>query len=72
MLALTRQNLPQLSKNFLDSNRCAAGAYEISPAQGKAQVSIFRHRLGSRHCVDAQKLLAAKGVARARRLGAVL
>ena len=41
VLALTRQNLPQLSQDFLDKNRCAAGAYEISPADGKAEVSIF-------------------------------
>src|SRR5712671_1635032 len=41
VLALTRQNLPQLSAVTLDSNRCAAGAYEIAAADGKAQVSIF-------------------------------
>jgi transketolase len=63
VLALTRQNLPQLSKNFLDNNRCAAGAYEISPAQGKAQVSIFASGSEVAIAVDAQKLLAAKGVA---------
>ncbi len=63
ILALTRQNLPQLSKNFLDTNRCAAGAYEISPAQGKAQVSIFATGSEIAIAVDAQKLLAAKGVA---------
>ena len=63
VLALTRQNLPQLSKDFLDKNRCAAGAYEILPAQGKAQVSIFATGSEVAIAVDAQKLLAAKGVA---------
>jgi transketolase len=63
VLALTRQNLPQLSKNFLDTNRCAAGAYEISAAQGKAQVSIFATGSEVAIAVDAQTLLAAKGVA---------
>jgi transketolase len=63
ILALTRQNLPQLSQNFLGTNRCAAGAYEISPAQGKAQVSIFATGSEVSLAVDAQKLLAAKGVA---------
>jgi len=63
ILALTRQNLPQLSKNFLDKNRCAAGAYEISPANGKAQVSLFATGSEVAIAVDAQKLLAAKGVA---------
>jgi transketolase len=67
VLALTRQNLPQLSKDFLDSNRCAAGAYEISAADGKAQgkvdVSIFATGSEVAIAVDAKKLLAAKGVA---------
>ncbi len=63
VLALTRQNLPQLSKNFLDNNRCAGGAYEISPASGKAQVSIFATGSEVEIAVGAQKLLAAKGVA---------
>ena len=48
VLALTRQNLPQLSKDFLDSNRCAAGAYEIAAADGKGRSLDLRHRLGSR------------------------
>src|SRR3954469_17996294 len=34
VLALTRQNLPQLRKAFDEENRCAVGAYEISPAEG--------------------------------------
>jgi transketolase len=63
VLALTRQNLPQLSKDFLDSNRCAAGAYEISPAEGKAQVSIFATGSEVAIAVEGQKLLAAKGIA---------
>src|ERR1041385_1629303 len=41
VLALTRQNLPQLRKALDADNRCAAGAYEISPAEGKAEVSLF-------------------------------
>ena len=63
VLALTRQNLPQLSQNFLDSNRCAAGAYEISAAEGKAQVSIFATGSEVAIAVEAKKLLAANGVA---------
>src|SRR5438270_1781487 len=34
VLALTRQNLPQLRRGVDADNRCAAGAYEIAPAQG--------------------------------------
>ncbi len=65
VLALTRQNLPQLSKDFLDQNRCAAGAYEISPAgaDGKAEVSIFATGSEVSLAVEAQKLLKAEGVA---------
>ena len=63
VLALTRQNLPQLRRTLDEANRCAAGAYEISPAQGKAQVSIFATGSEVSIAVDAQKLLAAKGVA---------
>jgi transketolase len=63
VLALTRQNLPQLSQNFLDANRCAAGAYEIAAAEGKAEVSIFASGSEVAIAVDAKTLLAAKGVA---------
>ena len=63
VLALTRQNLPQLSQNFLETNRCAAGAYEIAAADGKADVSIFATGSEVAIAVEAKKLLAAKGVA---------
>jgi transketolase len=63
ILALTRQNLPQLSRNFLDTNRCAAGAYEISAVAGQAEVSIFATGSEVAIAVEGQKLLAARGVA---------
>ena len=63
VLALTRQNLPQISQNFLDKNRCAAGAYEIAAATGKAQVSIFATGSEVAIALDAKKLLDAKGIA---------
>jgi transketolase len=63
VLALTRQNLPQLRKQLDEANRCAAGGYEISPANGKAQVSIFATGSEVSIAVETQKLLAAKGVA---------
>jgi len=63
VLALTRQNLPQLSPITLDSNRCAAGAYEIAAAEGKAQVSIFATGSEVVVAVEGKKLLAAKGIA---------
>ena len=63
VLALTRQNLPQLSQNFLNGNRCAAGAYEIAAAEGKAEVSIFATGSEVSIAVEAKKLLAARGIA---------
>ena len=63
VLALTRQNLPQLSQNFLALNRSAAGAYEIAAADGKAEVSIFATGSEVAIAVDAKKLLAEKGIA---------
>ena len=63
VLALTRQNLPQLSQNFLETNRCAAGAYEIAAADGKAEVSIFATGSEVAIAVEAKKMLAAKDIA---------
>jgi transketolase len=62
ILALTRQNIPQLRRDHDERNRCAAGAYEISPAQGQAQVSIFATGSEVSIVIEAQKLLAAKAI----------
>jgi transketolase len=62
VMALTRQNLPQLRRTLDERNRCVAGAYEISPAEGKAQVSIFATGSEVSIAVEGQKLLAAQGV----------
>jgi transketolase len=62
VLALTRQNLPQLRRSNDTENRCAAGAYEISKADGEAKVSIFASGSEVSLAVEAQKLLAARGI----------
>jgi transketolase len=62
ILALTRQNLPALRRKHVEENLCALGAYEISPAPQKAEVSIFGSGSEVSIAVDAQKLLAEKGV----------
>jgi transketolase len=62
VLALTRQNLPQLRLGLDEENRCAHGAYEIAPAEGKAQVSIFATGSEVPIAVAAKKLLAARGI----------
>jgi transketolase len=67
VLALTRQNLPQLRRDVDADNRCAAGAYEIAPAQGmaqgKADVSLFASGSEVAIAIAAQRLLAERGVA---------
>jgi transketolase len=63
VLALTRQNLPQLRLGIDATNRCAAGAYEIAPAEGHAQVSLFATGSEVSIAVAAKKLLAEHGVA---------
>jgi transketolase len=63
VLALTRQNLPQLRLGVDAANRCAAGGYEIAAADGKAQVSLFATGSEVAIAVEAKKLLAARGVA---------
>ncbi|RTL52199.1 MAG: transketolase [Bradyrhizobiaceae bacterium] len=63
VLALTRQNLPQLRLTDDAENKSAAGAYEISKADGEAKVSIFASGSEVSLAVEAQKLLKARGIA---------
>jgi transketolase len=62
VLALTRQNLPQLRAGFDADNRCAAGAYELTPAEGKAGVSLFASGSEVAIALEARKLLAERGI----------
>jgi transketolase len=63
VLALTRQNLPQIRLAMDAENRCAHGAYEIAPAtDAKARVSLFATGSEVAIAVDAQKLLAERGI----------
>ena len=62
VLALTRQNLPQLRLTNDADNKSAAGAYEIAKADGEAKVSIFASGSEVSLAVEAQKLLAARGI----------
>ena len=63
VLALTRQNLPQLRKSFTADNLSAKGAYELSPAKGAAKVSIFATGSEVAIAMEAQALLADRGIA---------
>jgi transketolase len=63
VLALTRQNLPQLRLGHDEANRCAAGAYEIVPAE---------KRIGSVDRGRGAQVPARARRRRAGRVGAVL
>ncbi|HVQ69712.1 MAG TPA: transketolase [Bradyrhizobium sp.] len=63
VLALTRQNLPQLRTSAPNDNPCAHGAYELVAAQGDAKVSLFASGSEVEIAVAAQKQLAERGIA---------
>ncbi len=63
ILALTRQGLPALRLTHVAENLCARGGYEISPASGQAEVSIFASGSEVSMAVAAQAQLKEKGVA---------
>jgi transketolase len=62
VLALTRQNLPQLRNSAPSDNPCAHGAYELVAAQGDAKVSFFASGSEVEIAVAAQKQLAERGI----------
>jgi transketolase len=63
VLALSRQNLPQLRRGFDATNRCAGGAYElIGGGDGAALVSLFATGSEVAIAVAAQKRLAERKI----------
>ncbi|NOJ46868.1 transketolase [Bradyrhizobium archetypum] len=63
VLALTRQNLPQLRTHAPNDNPCGHGAYELVAAEGEAKVSLFASGSEVEIAVAAQKQLAERGIA---------
>jgi transketolase len=63
VLALTRQNLPQLRTSVPPDNPCSHGGYELVAAQGEAKVSLFASGSEVEIAVAAQKQLAERGIA---------
>ncbi len=63
VLALTRQNLPQLRTSAPPENSCGFGGYELVAAQGEAKVSLFASGSEVEIAVAAQKQLAERGIA---------
>jgi transketolase len=63
VLALTRQNLPQLRTTAPADSPCSHGGYELVAAQGEARVSLFASGSEVEIAVAAQKQLAERGIA---------
>ena len=63
LLALTRQNLRQMRHDGDLAHHTGQGAYELIPAKGEAQVSLFATGSEIEIAVDAQAMLAEKGIA---------
>jgi transketolase len=63
VLALTRQNVPQLRTSVPSENPCSRGAYELVAAQGEARVSLFASGSEVEIAVAAQKQLGERGIA---------
>jgi len=63
VLALTRQNLPQLRTTAPSDNPCGHGGYELVAAQGEAKVSLFASGSEVEIAVAAQKQLGERGIA---------
>ncbi|MEQ8699063.1 MAG: transketolase, partial [Bauldia litoralis] len=61
LLALTRQNLPTVRTVFEDNNRCSRGAYELAPADGDADVSIFASGSEVEIALEAKAQIEAAG-----------
>jgi len=61
VLALTRQNLPQL-RTSVNENPCQYGAYELVAAQGEAKATLFASGSEVEMAVAAQKQLAERGI----------
>jgi transketolase len=63
VIALTRQNLPQLRLTNSTKNMLAEGAYELADAEGgKAKATLFASGSEVEIAMNARAMLAAKGV----------
>ena len=63
VLALTRQALRQVRKDAVDGNLSAAGAYELSPAEGKVRATLFASGSEVEIALEAQRLLEEQSFA---------
>jgi transketolase len=63
VIALSRQKTAAVRLSAADRNLSALGAYELAPADGAAQVSLFASGTEVAIAVEARKLLKAEGIA---------
>ena len=63
VISLTRQSLPTLRTKVSEENKCAKGAYVISPASTKARVVILGTGSEVSIAIKAQGILEAEGIA---------
>lgn len=63
LLALSRQNLPQVRTAHVEENLSARGAYELAPAEGKAEATIFASGSEIELAMAAREQLKEQGVA---------
>jgi transketolase len=62
VIALSRQNLPQVRLKHTDENRSARGAYVLSPAAAKHHVTIIATGSEVMLALEAQRQLEAQGI----------
>jgi transketolase len=62
LIALTRQNVEQVRMTYEAENLCERGAYEVRPATGEAQVSLFATGSEVGIAVAAREKLEAEGI----------
>ncbi|MBL4785222.1 MAG: transketolase [Cohaesibacteraceae bacterium] len=62
VLALTRQNVPTVRTEHTDKNLVSFGAYELSPAEGEADISIFATGSEIEIALDAKSKLSNDGL----------
>ena len=62
VIALSRQGLPAVRTSHTDDNLCAGGAYELSPTDGEAKVTVIGTGSETIVALDAQVKLQADGI----------
>ena len=62
VIALSRQGLPAVRTKHIEDNLCSGGAYELSPANGEAKVTVIATGSETIVALDAQSKLQAEGI----------